>query len=254
MLAPMLLCYAFVFFIGCCLGSFGNVLVYRIPRRLDFVKGRSFCPQCGHTLAPRDLVPLASYLALHGRCRYCGAGISIRYPLVEACAGLLAVACAARFGFTAGAATVFCIGCVLLVLSLIDADTQEIPDGLIVTLLIPAIASWFLLPGPGLIARLVGMVCVSVPMLLIDFVIPTSFGGGDIKLMAVMGWILGWEQTLLAMFFALLGGGGYGAWLLARGKKGRKEHFAFGPFLALGCMLALFFGMQLLHWYLGLFR
>lgn len=245
--------YLFVFFTGACLGSFVNVIVYRVPRGLDFVKGRSLCPACGHTLAPLDLIPLAGWLCLKGRCRYCGEKISARYPLVEATAGLLSAACLLRFGFTAAAALAVLVCYALLALSLIDADTQEIPDGLIAALLILAVADAILKPGPGIAPRLIGAACVSLPMLLMNLAVPTSFGGGDVKLMAVMGLLLGWQSTLLAMFIALLLGGGYGIYLLARRKKGRKDHFAFGPFLSAGCVTALLAGDALLGWYMGLF-
>ena len=250
---PYLILYLFIFFTGACLGSFCNVVAYRLPRKLDFVKGRSFCPACGHTLAPLDLVPFFSWLCLGGKCRYCGARISRRYPLTEAAAGLFAVASVLRFGPTWGAAVAALICCALLILSLIDADTQEIPDGLILALFVLGAAGVFAWPEPGLVARLIGAVCVSVPMLLINLLVPTSFGGGDIKLMAVMGALLGWKNALLAMFIALLLGGGYGIYLLARRKKGRKDHFAFGPFLSAGCVVALFFGDALIGWYLELF-
>lgn len=253
MLIPYLILCLFLFFAGACLGSFFNVVAYRLPRGLDFVKGRSFCPVCRHTLESQDLVPVLSWLSLKGKCRYCGAKVSRRYPLTEAAAGLFAVASFLRFGLTAAALLAMLICCTLMTLTLIDADTQEIPDGLIVVLLLFAVASAFVWKETGLVARLLGAVCVSVPMLLLNLIVPTSFGGGDVKLMAAMGLLLGWKNTLLAMFVALLLGGGYGIFLLARHKKGRRDHFAFGPFLSAGCVTALFFGEALIGWYLGLF-
>ncbi len=245
--------YAFVFFAAACMGSFANVLVYRIPRQLDFVKGRSFCPACSHSLGILDLFPLISWLFLGGKCRYCKAPISRRYPLVEAAAGFFGVACCLNFGFTLGAALAFFVCCALLTLSLIDGDTQEIPDGLIVALGLLAVASYFVWPETGIVPRLMGAVVVSVPMLLINLAVPTSFGGGDIKLMAVMGLMLGWQRTLVAMFVGLVLGGGYGIFLLSLKKKGRKDHFAFGPFLSAGCVIALFFGWEMILWYMGMF-
>lgn len=248
-----IICYLFVFTVGICIGSFLNVLAYRIPNRIDFVHGRSFCPGCGHSLAAKDLVPLFSWLFLKGKCRYCGGRISKRYPLVELAGGLLAVLSCWRLGFTAAAAVAFAASCILLTVALIDADTQEIPDGLNLALLAVGIAAIFICPGLTLLQRLIGAACVSLPMLLLNLVIPTSFGGGDCKLMAAAGLLLGWKMTLLAMFLAVLSGGGYGAALLIRKQKDRKDHFAFGPFLAGGCVAALYFGPALLSWYLGLF-
>lgn len=253
MFLPYLVVFLFVFFVGLCIGSFLNVLAYRIPNRLDFVRGRSFCPTCRHTLAARDLVPVFSWLALKGKCRYCGARISPRYCVVELVTGVLAVVCAVAFAGTLAAFVAFAACCILLVISLIDMDTQEIPDGLVIALAVVAIAAIWAMPGQTIVSRLIGMVCVSVPMCLLDLFIPTSFGGGDIKLMAAGGFLLGWKLTLLAMFFALIGGGGYGMYLLASKKAGRRDHFAFGPFLAGGVALALFVGEPILRWYAGLF-
>lgn len=251
---PYVALYLFIFIFGACIGSFLNVLIYRIPRKMDFVRGRSLCPACGHSLSALDLAPLLSWIALRGKCRYCGAGISRRYPLIEAATGLLAVASVWRFQFTAMTLVAFAVCCTLLTISMIDADTQEIPDGLVIAILVLAVAGWILQPeDPDWKARLIGAVCVSLPMLLINLIVPTSFGGGDIKLMAAAGLLLGWKNTLVAMFVALLLGGGYGICLLAGKKKGRKDHFAFGPFLSIGCVIGLFFGSWLLQWYLALF-
>lgn len=252
MFLPYLIIYAFLFVAGLCVGSFCNVLIYRIPNKLDFVKGRSFCPACGHTLAPRDLVPVISWLLLKGKCRYCGARISPRYCFVELAGGVLAVCCALRFSFTWAAAVAFIVCMLLVTISLIDADTQEMPDGLTIALAVISVASIWLMPGETIVSRLIGMACVSLPMLLLDFFIPTSFGGGDIKLMAAAGFLLGWQRTLLAFFIGLVSGGAYGIRLLAKKAKGRKDHFAFGPFLAAGIAVSLFFGGEILRWYLGL--
>lgn len=245
--------YLLAFLIGISIGSFVNVLVYRIPRGLDFVKGRSFCPACQQTLGARDLIPLLSWAFLKGKCRYCGAKISIRYPLVELAGGLLALLSQWRFGWTAAGLTVFMASMTLLTVSLIDWDTREIPDGLNIALGILAILSVWSMPGPNIGARLMGLVCVSAPMCLINLIKPTSFGTGDVLLMVGAGFLLGWKNTLLAMFVALIIGGGYGAWLLLAKKAGGKDHFAFGPALATGICIALFFGNDIILWYLSLF-
>lgn len=245
--------YGFAFVLGCVIGSFLNVLVFRIPRNLDFVRGRSFCPACGRQLAAKDLVPLLSWVFLKGRCRYCGARISPRYPLVELAGGLLALLSVWRFGWSAGGATAFCVCAVLLTVALIDWDTHEIPDGLLIALGICAAASLWTMPGLTFVERCVGLVCVSLPMALINLIKPTSFGWGDVLLMGAAGFLLGWKNTLLAMFFALILGGGYGVYLLAGRIKSGKDHFAFGPALSAGILSALFFGNSIILWYLSLF-
>jgi leader peptidase (prepilin peptidase)/N-methyltransferase len=238
---------------GLAIGSFLNVLVYRLPRRQDFVRGFSHCPACRHRLHAKDLIPLASCLFLRGRCRYCGARISPRYFLVEAVTGaaFLLLFLTGRNAWQAA------LGCavfsILLCITLIDADTREIPDSLNIALALCGILAIWLMPEVTLPARLIGIVCASLPMLLLAFAVEGAFGGGDIKLMAAAGLLLGWQNTLLAFFVGIILGGLYGAALLVSGRRGWKEHFAFGPCLCVGILAALFCGEHVIGWYLGLF-
>ena len=159
---------------------------------------------------------------------------------------------ALRFGFSGRAAIVFFSACVLLTVALIDHDTQEIPDGLCIALAVLGIASIFGIPGVRLLDRAIGVFAVSVPMLLVNLLVPTSFGFGDVKLTAAAGLLLGWRALLVGMFVALLLGGGYGAYVLLRKKLGRRDHFAFGPALAAGMTVALFYGDAAALWYRSL--
>lgn len=243
----------FVFWAGACIFSFLNVIVYRLPKKISFVTGRSRCPACGETLCWYDMVPVLNWFYLRGRCRRCKAKISPRYPAVECLGGILALLCVVQFGFSVQAALAFALLSTLTVIALIDADTMEIPNGLVLLVLALAAAAWICGMGPAPKSRLIGLICVSVPMLLLTLAVPGAFGGGDIKLMAAAGLFLGWKLSLIAMFLAVLAGGLYGIYLLAAKKKGRKEHFAFGPFLCAGIAAALFWGGSLLEWYLGLY-
>jgi leader peptidase (prepilin peptidase)/N-methyltransferase len=257
---------AFVF--GAVIGSFLNVLVYRIPRGLDFVRGRSFCPNCEHQLRPLDLIPIVSYLALGRKCRYCHTAISPRYLIVEVIGGVCGVCSWAAFtleqplleankSFFGDSAPVlaavlyFVALCVLIVITRIDAETMEIPNGLVAALLICGILAIFVGPQLTFLSRGIGLFCVSVPLLVITLIIPNAFGGGDVKLMAAAGFLLGWQGVLVATFIGILIGGSYGVYLMASKKKGAKEHFAFGPALCVGIATALFFGTRLVSWYLG---
>lgn len=226
------------FLLGAALFSFMNVVAWRLPRGMDPLKGRSVCPQCGHKLGAPDLVPVFSWLFLRGRCRHCGAHIPARYLLVELLGGVLALGCTWRygaayalpgglFGMSWAALLALAVCGILLSVSLIDAETQTIPDRLNLALAL----------------------CVSVPMFLLCLVIDGAFGGGDIKLMAAAGLFLGWQNTLLAMFFGIVFGGIYGIYLLAAKKAGKKDHFAFGPFLCAGIVIAMLFGGPVLEWY-----
>lgn len=246
--------YLFAFAFGASVFSFGNVLAYRIPNRLDFVRGRSFCPKCAHPLSAADLVPILGFVFLRGKCRYCGERISPRYPLVEAFGGCLAVLSALVFGFAAPALTSFFASFFLTVIALIDHDTMEIPDGLVIAIAATAVLSYFVSPdGPDIVSRLIGVFAVSVPLLLLNLLVPESFGGGDIKVVAAAGFLLGWRALLVGMFLALVGGGLYGVALLARRKAGRRDHFAFGPFLSAGLIAAIYFGRTVFGAYLSLF-
>ena len=242
-----------VFAIGASVFSFLNVVIYRTPRKLSFVKGFSFCPACGHRLRGWELTPVLGWLFVKGRCRYCQAKISPRYPLVEMLGGCLALLCIRQFANDGEALTVFAFFAVLTVIAFIDIDTLEIPNGAVLAAALIGVVSIFTVPEIELSARFFGIFSVSVPLLLLALLIKGAFGGGDIKLMAACGLLLGWKLSYLALFFAILGGGIYGIWLLATHRKGRKEQFAFGPFLCLGMAASLFWGEQFLGWYLGFF-
>lgn len=139
----------------------------------------------------------------------------------------------------------------LAAVTVCDWKTMEIPDVLNLLLLGNGVAAGMFFQELSVGNRLCGMVSVSVPMLLLALAVPGAFGGGDIKLMAACGVFLGWKRNLIAAFLAVLVGGIYGIWLLVSGKKGRHEYFAFGPFLCLGMVIALFWGDGLWTWYLG---
>ena len=199
------------FLLGAALFSFMNVVAWRLPRGMDPLKGRSVCPQCGHTLGAPDLVPVFSWFFLRGRCRHCGAHIPARYLLVELLGGVLALGCTWRygaayalpgglFGMSWAALLALAVCGILLSVSLIDAETQTIPDRLNLALAVCGAVSVLLSPADWL-PHVIGALCVSVPMFLLCLVIDGAFGGGDIKLMAAAGLFLGWQNTLLAMFF-----------------------------------------------------
>lgn len=239
--------------VGACIGSFLNVVVYRLPKGAFWSKARSFCPSCERTLRWTELVPVFSYLFLRGRCKTCRARISPRYPAVEALCAALAVACLLRFGPDWRALVAFGVCAVLLAIALIDHDTMEIPDALVIALVPFAVGAIWLWPEVTLLPRGIGLVTISVPMLVLALVIEGAFGGGDIKLMAVCGVLLGWQGVLLAFLLALVPAGSAAIVLLATKKKERKAQIAFGPYLCAGVAVSLFYGGDIIHWYLGLF-
>lgn len=252
----VLFCYAmlylFVFAIGVSFGSFLNVVIYRLPAGMNIAKGRSFCPSCRVQIKNYDLIPIVSYLILGGKCRACKHVISPRYLIIELVCGLAAMGLFWCVGDQLLTLAYFLLFCLLLSIMMIDIDTMTIPDSLWISVAVLGVGFCFLQPEIGLVARLIGIVVVSVPMLLLSLAQNGAFGGGDIKLMAAAGLLLGYQNTLLAMFFACVAGGIFGIFLLCTKRAERKSAMSFGPFLSIGIMIAALFGTSLLTWYCGL--
>lgn len=253
------------FFTGAALFSFFEVVAWRLPRGLSPLRGRSVCPACGAVLGPAELVPVASWLALRGRCRHCGVRIPAWYPAGELLGGGAALLAAARFGdgpllgLGPEAWLALLLGGVLYAIARLDAATREIPDALNAAVALLGLCRVALLGArqggwvPTVLSHGLGALCVSLPMLVLCLAVPGAFGGGDIKLMAAAGLFLGWQATLAAFFLAVVSGGGYGFFLLAAGRARRGDQIAFGPFLCAGIAAALLAGGWLVRRYLALF-
>ena len=256
--------YVFSAVFGLLLGSLAGAAVYRLPRGQTLLRpARSHCVSCGKSLTAADLVPLFSFLLLRGKCRFCGQKLSWRYPATELLtAGLF---CAAYWRFDISYETLavwglcFCLVC----LSLIDYDFGILPDGLNIAagifgvgyVAVRVFAENSLSPGcDGLLGAAVG----ALPLLSIDlfvrfFAKKDAFGLGDVKLMAACGLFLSASGAALALFFAVMSGGLCGAVLLSTRRLSRGSHIPFGPFLAAGVLVSLWFGQDILSWYLGMF-
>lgn len=240
----------YVLLLGLAVGSFLNVLIYRIPRRLSVVKGTSFCPACQHRLNWLDLIPVFSFLFLRGKCRYCRAPISPRYPMVELLNALSYLLVYAVYGLQWLSAVYAIVCSCLIALSMIDIDTQQIPDRFHLVIGLCGVAAG-LLPGGsiGWLERLIGLFCVSLPLLALA-ILTDGVGEGDIKLFAACGLLLGWKLIVLAMLLAAVAAGLYGGILMAVKKAGGKTPIPFGPFIAFGVMISLLAGDAILTWYL----
>lgn len=244
--------------LGLLCGSFANVVIARVPERRSVVRPPSACPHCQVPIAPRDNVPVVSWLLLRGRCRVCGEPISSQYPLVEiACAALFA-AIGWRIGATWALPGFLLFGWLLVVVTVIDLRTHRIPNRLTYPLtpaLLALLVVAALLDGtPGVAARTVlgGLVAFGV-LLLLALINPRGMGMGDVKLAAFIGiglGYLGWGYVALGMFAAFLGGGVIAALLLALRLRTRKDHIPFGPWLALGALVALLVGRPIIDTYL----
>ncbi len=244
-----------VFVYGVLVGSFTNVLIYRIERGIGVAKGRSFCPNCGYTLAWYDLVPVLSYIFLLGRCRKCKTSISIRYPLVEMLSGVAYFIVFIRYGLTL-TTLCYCIATTCLIaLSFIDADEMYIPDTFPLVIGAMGVIMAFD-PTSELVwwERALGFISVSGIFFLIALLSGgRAMGGGDIKLMAGAGICLGYQMCLLSLFIGALIGTIY--YLGLKIFKGRKMSGVapFGPLLAAGIYISAIWGEGILAWYLGMF-
>lgn len=247
----MELIYSCLFFIfGIIIGSFLNVCIYRIPREESIVITGSHCPHCGHFLKPYDNIPLISYLFLGGKCRHCKKPISLRYPLVELITGLLFVANYLQLGLAFHLLLNLILTCTLIIITFIDIDTLIINDRFHV--IISALAIMKLATSPDLLqSSLIGAFIISIPFLLIAG-LTGGLGGGDVKLMAVAGLYLGWQNVLVSFFIASIIGGLYAIYLILFKKQGRKAEMPFGPFLCLGILIASLYATELINWYMGL--
>lgn len=262
--------------IGLMIGSFLNVVIVRLPARLDYLDDEddedgaalaagkwflivppSHCPGCGHRLRWYENIPVASYLALGGKCSACKTAISLRYPIVEALAGILALAALWRFGLGFDAIIAFGLGCLFLVIAYIDLDRLMIPDALS----LPAI--WLGLAvsaaGIGTLPKdaIIGAICGYGTLALINAAYAVmahrqGIGRGDWKLAAAIGAWLGLQGLVVALMGAFLLGSLAGVVLMAVFAKGRQTAVPFGPFLACGGVMAVYFGQDLARWYLDL--
>lgn len=246
-----LLMNIFVFLFGITVGSFLNVCILRIPKGESIVTGPSHCTRCGRKLNWYELIPLFSFLALRGRCAGCKARISAQYPIVEAANGLLWLLVFQVLGFTLEALLACFFASCLLVLSVIDARTREIPSGTSLFIFLLGVAGT-LLDLQNWQSHLIGLFAVSVPLALIFFATGgRGMGGGDIKLMAGCGLLLGWKLVVLGFFLGCFAATIIHLTLIAFKKAGRT--LSFGPYLSVGVFAALLWGSALIDWYLHLF-
>jgi len=242
--------YIIIFIFGITIGSFLNVCIYRIPLGESIVTAPSHCMTCGRKLKWYDMVPVFSWLVLGGKCRNCKSEISVQYPIIEGVNGILYVVICAVNGLE-WSSMIYCfMASALLVLSIIDWRTYEIPFGINVFLFVLGVAMTILDRG-NLAEHLIGMICVS-GLLGILYLLTggRAIGGGDIKLMFACGLILGWKLILLAFFLGCIIGSVVHIIRMSVKKAGRM--LAMGPYLSVGILLAALWGNAWINWYLSL--
>jgi leader peptidase (prepilin peptidase) / N-methyltransferase len=248
--------------LGLLVGSFLNVVIWRVPRKESVVTPRSRCPECGNQISPRDNVPVLSWVLLRARCRRCEAHISARYPLIElACAALFA-ALGARFAHSWALPAYLVFGAALLAISVIDLEHYIIPNRIVYPVGYASIP--LLALGAGLdghwwwFARaLIGACSAFAALYVIHFVSPRGMGYGDVRLAALLGLYLGFlgvGDVVGGLFLGFLYGAVIGSGLMITGLRTRKQHVPFGPFLAAGAITMVLVGGPILDWYRGLGR
>lgn len=242
--------YLIIFIFGIVIGSFLNVCILRIPRHETIVTERSHCMNCGYQLSWYDMIPVFSWLFLRGRCRKCKAPISPQYPIIEATNGVLYVVIFLVEDFSLEAVLYCLLASALLVLSVIDWRTYEIPIGINIFILMLGILrvitdyrNWW--------NYLAGFLCVSCFLYLLFWISKgKAIGGGDIKLMAAAGLLLGWKLIILAFLLGCI----IGAVIhIIRMRVSHADHvLAMGPYLSVGILIAALWGDAMMTWYMGL--
>lgn len=254
---PTILFSIIIFLYGITIGSFLNVCICRLPKKENIVTTRSHCTSCGTQLNWYDLIPLFSWVALGGRCRKCKARISVQYPIIEALNGVLWLTIFLTCGLTIETALYCVMASALLTLSVIDFRTYEIPFGF--NLIIAALGLIRVLTDlPNWTAYVIGFFAVSVPLYLLYAVTKgRAIGGGDIKLMAAAGLLLGWQRVILAFVIGCVLGSVIHVirMRVAQAKGSAAEHMlAMGPYLSAGIFIAALWGGRLIAWYLGFYQ
>lgn len=243
--------------VGLALGSFMNVCIYRIPLEKSIISPSSSCPNCGKKIRFYDNIPLISYLLLLGRCRRCHHPISWRYPAVEAITGLLSLALFIRYGLSLQYLLFLLFAATLVTISFIDLDHQIIPDVLSIPGIVAGLAAAFIPGNVSWFDSIIGIIGGGGTLFLVGLIYEKltgkqGMGGGDVKLLAMIGAWMGWRSLPFVLLVSSLTGAIIGSIFLLAAGKGYRVKIPFGPFLSLGALFYIFFGPQLTNWYISL--
>ncbi len=250
---------AWVVGLGLIIGSFLNVVIHRLPREESLVTPRSHCPACRAPIRPWDNIPVLSFLILRGRCRACGHPIAWRYPLVEGLTASLFLLAAVQFGFTLHTGTVLVFISALVAIAFIDLDHQIIPNAITLPGIPLGLLAGLSVGDPPLLERVIGALAGAGFLYLVllyggAVYGQDAMGEGDLNLIALVGAFLGWKGVVVTILLGCLSGSVVGLALIGLRRLRRREHMPFGPFLALGALVALFWGDALVGWYLRFLR
>ncbi|MDQ3347392.1 MAG: prepilin peptidase [Acidobacteriota bacterium] len=243
--------------LGLAVGSFLNVCVHRLPRGQSLVRPGSRCPQCGYELRWYDNIPVVSYLVLGGRCRACRKHIAVRYPALELATLALFLLHGAVFGWTGLLAVRLLFACAMVVLFAIDLEHHLLPDAITLPGIAAGLLFSLLLP-PGLVDALLGVLVGGGVLWLIGeayfrYSGQEGMGGGDVKMLAMIGAFLGWKLVLVTLVLSSVAGSLIGVLVIAVKRGGMKYALPYGTFLALGALAASLAGDQLINWYVSFY-
>ncbi|MDD9304233.1 MAG: prepilin peptidase [Desulfobacter sp.] len=247
----------FVFIIGACIGSFLNVVIFRLPAKASIISPGSHCPACKKSIPFYLNIPVVSYLLLRGKCRFCKIPISIRYPAIEALTGIAALMVFQKFGISQVSVFWFIFSSALIVISFIDLDHQIIHDVISIPGIFIFATAAFFLPEMSLISSLSGILTgggILYGVALAYYLLKghQGMGGGDIKLLAMIGAATGIKGVLFTLFTGSLLGTFVGVLSIILGKMGRQMRIPFGPFLSAGAFIYLLWGENIIRWYINI--
>ena len=248
---------AIVLFLGLAIGSFLNVVIHRLPRGESMISPGSRCPSCGYALRPLDNIPVVSYLMLRGQCRACRIRITARYPLVEIATAALFVLHYVVFGWTPLLAVRLLFASAMIALFAIDLEHHLLPDAITLPGIVLGLLAGLLLP-PGFRDAVTGMLLGGGVLWLIGeayyrYSGEEGMGGGDVKMLAMIGAFLGWELVIVTLVFSSIAGSLTGLLLIVTRKGGLKYALPYGTFLAIAAVVASLSGTHLVDWYTGLY-
>jgi leader peptidase (prepilin peptidase)/N-methyltransferase len=240
---------AFALVLGAVIGSFLNVVIFRLPKQVSLAFPGSHCPACQSAIHWFDNVPMLSFLWLRGRCRACQASISPRYPAIEAVTAALFALAAGHFGLHLALAWAWLLIALLIVVTAIDLEHQLIPDRITLPGIVVGFVTSVATAQTSWLDSLVGVLIGGGVFFLVILLSRGGMGGGDMKLGAMIGAFLGWKLTVLTIMLAVISGGLVGVTLLITGLRQRRDPVPFGPFLAVSALVSLFWGNQIIRWY-----
>jgi leader peptidase (prepilin peptidase)/N-methyltransferase len=248
---------AIVAFFGLAIGSFLNVVIHRLPRKESIVSPGSRCPACGYALRALDNVPVVSYLVLRGRCRRCRGRISPRYPLIEIATAAIFVLHYFVFGWTPLLAVRLVFAAALVALFAIDLEHHLLPDAITLPGVGAGLLASVFLP-PGIRDAVIGMVAGGGVLWLIGeayyrYSGEEGMGGGDVKMLAMVGAFLGWQLVIVTLVFSSIAGSAIGILLIVTKRGGLKYALPYGTFLAVAALVASLAGTRIVDWYVGMY-